>query len=303
MIRIDRLRRNRYNVGMKFFSLYLWLVLFAGAAGAEVPLGELPSVDVMTMVQDIRCKQVVVTCLVNGQPLRMLLDTGASHTVLHRESAETLQGVRWIDTSQMQFRGNAKQKPGMLVASLLTGVDEAPEHSFLVLDLSAVRASMVEQVDGILGMDVLGRLPFTFDLRTGDFYWGVPENVQAVPLSGRADRFGRLLVHAECQGKVLELLLDTGSSVTRVHPDMWPAGSAGLTTAQVGDVNAAARLQVQMGKPADLLVAPGVVLSGVKPLFGSPGQPTIIGMDSLQGIALIHVPLDNSLFGAFFVAK
>lgn len=269
---------------------------------AELP-ADSPSADLMEMVQDSRCKQVVVTCLVNGQPMRMMLDTGASHTVLHNESAASLQGVRWIDTTQMQFRGNALQKPDMLVASLTVGPGDSPEHTFLVLDLSAVRASMVEQIDGVLGMDVLGRLPFTFDQRSGEFYWGIPEKAKAVPLNGKLDRFGRFFVLAECQGKVLEFLLDTGSSVTRVRPDMWLRGCSGESSALVGDVNAAARVRVQMGNPADLLVAPGVVLHGVEPLLDASGQPPILGMDALKEAALIHEPVQNSPHGVFLMAK
>ena len=255
------------------------------------------------MVQDARCKQVIVTCLLNGQPVRMLLDTGASHTALHTESAAALKGVRRIDTSQMQFNGNARQKPGLLVSSLLAGRKEFAEHTFLVLDLSAVRDSMAEKVDGIMGMDVLGQLTFTFDQRSGKFYWGIPENVQAAPLWGKPDRFGRLIVHAECCGKVLELLLDTGSSISRVDAEAWPVGVARVSAARVGDLNDAECLQVQVGNPANLSVASGVVLEGVKPLLGIPGQPPIIGMDALKDVMLIHEPRENSPTGEFFVAE
>lgn len=271
-----------------------------GAEKEAVPI----AADVMTMVQDARCKQVVVTCLVNNRPMRMLLDTGASHTVLHSESAEKLEGVRRPDTSRMQFSGNARQRPKMLITSLATGPVSVAEHLFMVLDLSAVRGSMAEPVDGILGMDILGALPFTFDQRRGEFYWGVPEKAQAIRLNGYSDRFGRLIVQAECGGKPMELLLDTGSSVTRVLPEMWLPGVAEeAVVAHVGDVNSTARLQLQIGKPGNLTVAPGVELEGVTPLMGTPEQPPILGMDALRSVALVHVPAQDSPFGVFFVVK
>lgn len=288
---------------MKMCSLLLALALSGGVRVlAETP-ADTPSADVMTMVQDSRCKQVTVTCLVNNQPLRMLLDTGASHTVLHTESAAALRGAQWIDTSQMNFRGNAHQRPGMLVASLQTGPGKLPEHSFMVLDLSAVRGSMAEKVDGILGMDVLGHLPFTFDQRKGAFYWGIPKNEQTYPLPGKQDKFGRLIVRAECAGKILELLLDTGSSVTRLHADMWPVGAGKETAVQVSDVNDSAKIQVQIGKAADLVLSADVVLPAVSPVFSSAEQPPVLGMDALKHVALVHVPSNNSPFGFFYIVK
>ena len=263
-----------------------------------------PEVDVMTMVQDARCKQIVVTCLVNNQPMRMLLDTGASHTVLHTESAARLQGVQWIDTSGMKFNGNSQQRPQMLVAPLLAGPATAPQHLFIVLDLAAVRGAMSEKVDGILGMDVLGSVPFTFDLRSREFYWGMPARpAAAAPMYGKQDQFGRLWVEAVLQGKTMPLLLDTGSSVTRVNAQEWTPGAAGEVMANVGDVDTAAHIAVVEGKPGDLEVAPGVVLPGIKPIFGAEGEPPVLGMDALNGVALVHVPTEDSPFGAFFIVK
>lgn len=289
---------------MKMRSLFLMGVLSLGLVFAnEQKPAAAPETDVMTMVQDARCKQIVVTCLINNQPMRMMLDTGATHTVLHKESAAKLQGVQWIDTGAMQFQGNSQQKPGMLLAPLLAGPATAPLHLFMVLDLSAVRGAMVEQIDGILGMDVLGSVPFTFDQRQGEFYWGVPEGAHLVPLRGEQDKFGRLIVQAKCQDKPLQLLLDTGSSVTRVRAEDWAPGAGQEIVAHVGDVDDAARISIMEGAEADLEVAPETALKGVKPIFGREGEPAVLGMDALQGAVLIHLPTENSPYGAFFLQK
>lgn len=285
---------------MKFFAYFLTTALMLGLpASAEVPT---PSADLMTMTQDARCRQVLVTCLVGGEPLRMLLDTGASHTVLHKDSAAKLKNVHRPDISMIQFKGNARQRPELLTGTLQAGALTLPEHTCLVMDLTPVRAAMATPPDGILGMDVLGIQPFTFDQRNSTFYWGLPKKAQGVQMNGRPDRFGRLIVEAECRGKKLELLLDSGSTVTRMPADLWPAGVEKTTSVHVGDVNCDTHVQVQLGKPADLAVAPGVVLSAVQPVL-TPGQPPILGMDSLRGVALVHVPVKGSSCGVFYVVK
>ncbi len=285
---------------MKFFALIPALAL--GVLVSAVPAASAAVADMMTMTQDARCRQVLVTCSVGGEALRMMLDTGASHTVLHKESADRLKNVCRLDTSMMHFRGNAQQRPELLAAALQVGPLKVAEHTCLVMDLTPVRGAMSEPIDGILGMDLLGALPFTFDQRNSTFYWGVPKDMQGVQMNGRPDRFGRLLVEAECMGKKLELLLDSGSSVTRMPSEMWPAGVAESATVRVGDVNAAASLRVELGMPADLTVAPGAVLSAVAPVLTS-GKPPVLGMDALRNVALVHVPAADSPGGVFYIVK
>lgn len=287
---------------MRAFFLSMIAVFGVVSVGSAVA-GQAPDADVMTMVQDARCKQIVVTCLINKQPVRMMLDTGATHTVLHTESAARLEGVQRIDTSTMQFRGNSQQRPEMLMASLLAGPAKSPQHLFMVLDLSAVRGAMAEPIDGILGMDVLGAVPFTFDQRRNEFYWGGMPGAELVPLRGKYDKFGRWIVQAVCQGKPLELLLDTGSSVTRVREADWTPGSGEIIVAHVGNVDKSARISIREGGAADLDVAEGLVLPGVKPIFGQPGEPPVLGMDALRGTVLVHLPAAGAPYGAFFLAK
>ena len=94
----------RYHFRMKTFctTLAFLLCLSVAVANAPAPQTETvavapqtrPEIDHMGMTQDARCKQILVTGLVNGQPVKMMLDTGATHTVLHTGSAEKLKGVK-----------------------------------------------------------------------------------------------------------------------------------------------------------------------------------------------------------------
>lgn len=276
-------------------------MLMLGAVVTAAPV-EKP-VDLETMVQDARCRQVLVNCLINGQPVRMMLDTGATHTVLHAASAERLEGVQWVDTSKMQFKGNSAQRPRLVVAPLQVSEVKAEQHPFLVVDLSGVRSMMAEPIDGILGMDVLGSMPFTFDARAGKFYWGTPQGATLQPLYGTRDDAGRMMVQAEVAGKPVEMLLDTGSSLTRVYADEWKPGKGNSKKAHVSDVDRAQQKQVVLGKAADMELVPGVVLRKVAPVLCSRKERSMLGMDVLKDVVLVHLPTAGVPFGSFFIAK
>lgn len=276
--------------------------LATGGAAADVGATYV-EVDLSTMVRDSRCGQVLVTCLVHGQPMRMMLDTGATHTVLHDESAARLKGAKWVDTSRMKFRGNSEQTPRIVLGSLQVGPVGAPEHPFLVVSLAAVRSMMAEPVDGILGMDVLGVMAFTFDLKKEKYYWGVPEGLVLQPLYGTRDENGRMMVQVYCEGRPLELLLDTGSSITRVYADEWKPGAGAEAVGVMGNVDKASRLKVVHGKAADVELVPGVVSKGMSPVFCSRDDRSMLGMDALKGHVLIHLPGKGTPYGSFFLAR
>lgn len=261
------------------------------------------TVDLMKMERDARCKQVLVTAMVNGQPMRMMLDTGASHTVLHDESAAKLKNAAWIDTSHIVFKGNSTQRPKMLIAALEVGPGVSPQHPVIVVSLAAVRSMMAEKIDGIVGMDLLGSLPFTFDLRNNELYWGAPGKGSLVPISGERDVFGRLFAKLKCGGNDFSLLLDTGSSVTRVFKKDWKPGVAGEITAHIGDVDTASRQKMTEGNPGKIEIAPGVELKEVSPLICDETEHAILGMDALEGSALVHLPSETSPHGAFFIIR
>ena len=288
---------------MKLFT-FLATMLTAGLVLADTPApATTQPVDLMTMTQDARCKQVVVTCLINGQPMRMMLDTGATHTVLHTESAAQLKNARWIDTSKMLFRGNSSQRPQLLIAQLLAGPGDSPEHPIMVMNLSAVRSMMAEKIDGILGMDILHALPFTFDQRKGQFYWGTPEDAALTPLFAKADGTGRVIVQGQCGERKVHMLLDTGSSVTRVHTDEWAPGEGAEIGAKIGDIDHAKGIKLMEGKAGDIELGAGVAARGITPLLCDKNEPPMLGMDALRGLVLVHVPTEDSPHGLFLIAQ
>lgn len=282
------------------------MLLLAGMvapAMGEAPVAQAPAVDLMKMNQDARCKQVLVTCLINGAPMRMMLDTGATHTVLHTESAAKVPNAQWIDTSHIQFNGNSEQRPKIMLGSLHAGPAESPIHPFMVMNLGAVRSMMAEPVDGILGMDMLSHIPFTFDLKSGDLYWGTPTGKELVPLNAVPDGTGRVIVQGRSGKKTIPMLLDTGSSITRVPKELWAPGVGSEIGAQMGNIDTSAGIKVLEGKPGDIELGPGVSAKAVAPILSTTEEPAILGMDGLNGVILIHVPQENSPSGLFLLAK
>ena len=264
-------------------------------------------IDLMKMSRDARCGQVLVTCIVNGKPMRMMLDTGATHTVLHNESAATLKNVQWVDTSRMKFNSNSKQNPKILVAPITLGPGvTSPKHPIIVVSLAAVRSMMAEKIDGIIGMDILGSMPFTFDLPNKEYYWGAPEGKRFFPISGGTDSNGRLFMQVKSGEKTFSLLLDTGSSITRISAEDWAPGSAGEISAQIGDVDTASSQKMIQGKPGRLETPPDLLLSNITPLLCDDeggDDRTMLGMDALADSVLVHLPTEESFFGKFFFAK
>lgn len=52
-------------------------------------------------------------------------------------------------------------------------------------EFGAVRSMMGEEIDGIIGMDdILGSLPFTFNLKQNELYWRTPDGAVLTPLYG-----------------------------------------------------------------------------------------------------------------------
>jgi hypothetical protein len=237
--------------------------------------------------------------------MRLMIDTGATHTVLHQGSVEKLPSVKWIDMGP-NIQTNAKQSMRMMIASLHVGPGESDEHPIVVMDLSGIRSAMIEPntLDGILGMDMLNHLPFTFNFAKKEFYWGMPNlgDLRVVPLTGERVASGRLMMPVTCSDKTFSLLLDTGSSITRVLPSDWAPGKGATIQGQLIDVNTAGHITTQGGAPSDLTLAEGLTAQALMPLLCNEGELPMLGLDALKDFALIHFPMPNA-FGIFFLAQ
>lgn len=275
-------------------GLVCGLNAFADEAAA-VPPAEAP-----LMVRDARCGQVLVRCTVDGAELRLLLDTGATHTVIDRTAAaEKLAKSQRVDTTGMQFSSSSSAvRPDILLVTVAAGGRTMPQQPVLVLPLDGVRAALATPVDGILGMDVLKRLSFTLDFRAdGVSCWGEPAEGDGtpVPLKARPDGgFCPLLAVKLGDKEIFPVLLDSGSSVTVLPEKLWSAGMQGEHSAHVADVNGGRSQGVKVGNAAPVQLAEGVSTVVTPQLsderMRGDGLLGLIGVDALRGLRLVYTP-------------
>ena len=268
------------------------------------------------MYRDARTRQVLTHVTIDGVKALMMLDTGASHTVLSKRFVDTkLPNAQKIDTSGMQFNSQgSRQRPDLYFVKLDTGAKAGEKTVFeqpvLCLQLDGVQGSMATPIDGILGMDILGWLPFTFDLRNGDnCHWGLPEDVDSmVPMEPlQVDQMQR--PHMQVDTGTPEkphpavLLLDTGSSVTYMPAEAWGMGALDAkATVGVSDVNGGRYMNVGLGKPKALALGKGVQTHPLTPQL-QPGQNGVIGMDALKGLRFVHNPQRKDPARFFLISK
>lgn len=256
-----------------------------------------PAPAAAAMARDSEHGQVIVNCTMDGVPLRLLLDTGATHTVLHKGvAAEKLPNAYKLDTTGMQISGNAAGlRPDILVIKLGIAGGTRSQHPVLVMPLDGVRSMLKYPVDGILGMDVLSHIPFTLDFRQGGVsHWGADTDGKAYPLNAKPDMGGCPLVSLRIGEKVLDrVLLDSGSTTTLIEPKDWDAGVGESCSAQIADVNGRREVKIDFGKPAPVELAPGLVRELMPQLqegMNRSSSAAILGIESLEGLRLIYDP-------------
>lgn len=249
------------------------------------------------MLRDDACGQVLVHCEADGVPLLLLLDTGATHTVLDTAAAQQkLPKAFRVDTSGMVIRGNAVgTRPEILLVNLIAGEKHFEQQPVLVMPLAGVRAMLHKPVDGILGMDVLCRLSYTLDFREGgQSHWGAAPPPGARPIPTQPDIGGCPLISLRCGAReVHRVLLDTGSTHTILSPEDWPAGEEAAREAQIADVNGRRTVQLRIGRPATVQLADGIQTTICPQLSNTFNRSTcagILGVDALRGLQLIYVP-------------
>lgn len=295
---------------------HLWPIwLFVSGAvslGAEGVLGgttdltvpDAPAIhELMAMSQDAQSGQIVVGCLVAGKPARLILDTGATHTVVSERFARAhLEGVPRLDMSRIKVVGNASGVPEILHTEVVAGGVKFQGVAVLVLDLAGVNELLREPVDGVLGMDVLRYLSFVLDFSRKVFTWGAfTDRSFLAPLEGERDEAGRWFVRVQRGSQVMSLLLDTGCSRTVAVPGVWPAARKEGIPLLMADVQGKRAVEMCEGKPEELLLSPGVRSAVVDPVLSPEREGDgLLGVDALRANVLMHLS-EKKKDGGFYV--
>lgn len=271
------------------------LCLLPLAAAAEEPVApQVPSAEPV-MQRDARCGQVLVKCTMNGVPLRLVLDTGATHTVLDPSAVAKIPGAQKMDTSGMQFNSSSSRNvPDIYLMQTEAGGQTFAPHPVLVLPLGGVMQMMATPIDGIMGMDILKHLPFTLDFRPeGKSHWGEANDGTAIHLNARPDDNYCPMLTIRVGGKeISNVLLDSGSSSTIFAQEDWSAGTERTVTLQTADVNGGTAEGISIGREMTVELAPGAEQQVRPQLRGAKRSDAsaLIGVDTLRGFRLIYSP-------------
>lgn len=288
---MNLIRKRQLIQSILCISILLWV---DPLRGEDIPKPHI-------LQQDANCHQLLSLCQVNGEPLLMMLDTGATHTVLHKESAKRVPGIIRIDTRGLDIKGNSNQCPDLVQANLSAGGTSFDNHIILIFDLQPIRSMMAEKIDGILGMDVLSKLPFTIDQRNGS-HWGEPSDPKGwVKLAGQHDPFGRFFTTIHSQEQPIQLLLDTGCTLTQLPANSGKAGTVGTCKVRLSDINTAQTSSRPLAAIGKIQLAPGVPAQQIRPNICTSKEPSLLGLDALRDISLCHKPSTEQPGGHFFI--
>jgi hypothetical protein len=188
--------------------------------------------------------------------LNFLLDTGATPSVLDLRIARKLH----LDTAPTDIAVlNGSVQGGMAtVPRLEFGPIRRDNLPVLIEDLSFLQKALPVQVDGMIGLDLLGDSTFVIDYTLREIRFGpVPSMPVSIPLQLKQ---GLPIVDATINHAVVHLLLDTGAPSLILFQEMSePASGASVSSKAIGDFD---RRQVRLAS-----FQLGVSEFGRKPAF------------------------------------
>ena len=229
---------------MTLRGLLVALLVLLGAGAAHAACRVVPRVTVPLRAV---AGHLVVTVAVDGDPARLILDTGAERTLLTPQAVRRLALPldRWVGTTMVGIGGEERHQNAQ-VASLSLGGLRLRQNTLLQglsVSVGAIPSAQLgpgrRPLDGILGRDVLAAFDLAIDVPrlrltlyrvrgcTGRFVpWPGAAALAALP------GYRRMLgIPVRADGRPLRAMIDTGSSATLLAaPGL---ARLGLTPAQL----------------------------------------------------------------------
>ena len=183
--------------------------------------------------------KMIMSVRINGQAASLLVDTGASQSILDKEAAESagvkpfqraLNQVRFSVPSQVFTMGseiNGELLPVGLAQNITAGAMNFGS-SPVALRSSSHFGTGTRHVEGVLGLDILLRHKAVINCRTKLVFFKVDQvrriNLASIASSAKFTRVpiqreenGALTVPCSIRGQPARLLVDTGAFVTTLH--------------------------------------------------------------------------------------
>jgi predicted aspartyl protease len=207
-------------------------VMLAGLAVAEQPSAGRFSETEMRLASEATVRFNLYRgylILVQGSagPLRnlnLLLDTGASSTILDQRLAVRLHLVE--KPAVIAVVNGRVQARTTIVPSLEFGPLRRDNFSVLIQDLDFLQKALSVPVDAVIGLDVLGQVSFMVDYTSREIHFGSPPPLPiSVPLRVKE---GLATIDAELNHAPVRLLVDTGASSLIIFETRMPRSVSGL---------------------------------------------------------------------------
>ncbi|MBQ4471111.1 MAG: retropepsin-like domain-containing protein [Kiritimatiellae bacterium] len=228
----------------------------------------------------------MVQAKINGVDCTLLLDTGATHTTFNLDFVEKCVPGAKLEPVLLAGETNVAGAPSYFkVDSLDIGGARFENFGAMALDLSHLPAAMGVKVDGILGMNTIGRVPMALSLKNGVVVFCPGEREKAgfdkTSLRQGGDPM-RIMLLAVKGGKPFWVMVDSGASMTfLLSATGWPT-TGEKTEFPAVDVNGHTGLAPQRGVTGPLTVGRELAIT-VSPLVVDTEDPSMnrIGSDVL----------------------
>ncbi len=243
---------------------------------------------------------LLVPVLVEDRPMLFLLDTGASSTVLGLETARVLEGEIAVRPIVGAINASFQVQRVITIGSLRIGPHRFSDFDTVAVDLSTVQAALGSPIDGVLGANLIGALPFEIDFRSATLRLGRsatdfaaaagPDEVETrVPVR---ELGGGYFVEVNADGRVGHFLVDSGSGTTQLSPEIAShLPSLGRHEALRFDATGAARMPVESVRVRALVMGDFARRSRSLDV----AAPSLLGADFFAGTLLRIDPQQREL--------
>jgi predicted aspartyl protease len=273
--------------GLSSRTLQVAAIVFAVATGIGLPEAEGAGCKLAMLSEwpvRIENNQLLVEGAVNGQPVRVMLDTGSPRTLLDRATATRLNATR----------RDVAQRDRVLAAGTESKLEIAFLDEFQVVDFKRAPWRIVISrdrdlaADVLLGEDFLSLVDFEFDLEHNAVRLFQPENCEGkklaywasdtqsvgdVPIDRIIATHPQIVLDVAINGKTISALLDSGAA------------------SSVLDKPAASRLGATPETPGVTVVGQRSSVAGkTLPLWSAPFQSFAIGTETAKDV---HLPFSE----------
>ena len=270
----------------------LFLAVSASAFAGRVPFlpETAPTNDTPVAVRVLGNNMPIVRGEVDGKPCTLLFDTGATHTTLDRGFVERELKDHKLEKVVLAGATNVEGSPSLLrIASFKVGTAEFADFDVMALDIAHLHGGIGEKVDGVIGMNVIGRVLTLVSLGSGEVVFS-PKRDRLAGFTNAVVRIASdafsIALKAGFGDKEFPLIVDSAASMTFLGRDVgWPetGEKVEISAADVnGNGNA---LKPVVGKEGELMLGIPVTVRPmvVQEPMNRIGTDTLLKYDLLVG--------------------